>query len=1091
MYTSAATRHRVRPAVAAVLLLGLATVVPAAPPGDKGPAALKHLQYRSAGPAAGGRVCRVTGVPGDPLVYYAATASGGVWKSADGGLSWKGVFDEQTTSSCGSIAVAPSDANVVYVGTGEANTRGNIVEGDGIYKSTDAGKTWKHVWKQRGQIGTMIVHPHDPNIAFAAVLGRPFAPNPERGVYRTTDGGKTWKQVLAKDADAGASDVCFDPSNPKVVFAGFWQMRRRPWALDSGGPGSGLYMSRDGGDTWKQLGPAAKAGDDAVDTEGPGKGLPVGPWGKIGVAVSPADGQRVYALIEADKGGLYRSDDGGDNWRLVSSDQRLRQRAFYYTTLTPDPANPDVLYAPQVQLLKSIDGGRTWQVVRGPRHGDHHDLWIDPKNPKRMINGNDGGVNITGGAAWYSPPLPISQFYHVAADNRRPYHVSGAMQDLGTASGPSNSLSMGGIPRSEWHSVGGGEAGFTAPDPFDPEIIYAGEYGGVITRFDDRIRQSRNVSIYPFSAVGRGGEELHYRFQWTAPIVASRHEQGVVYHGANVLFRSPDGGNHWSAVSGDLTRNDKSKEKWSGGLTGDNTGVEIYCTIFALAESPKEKDLLWVGSDDGLVHLTRDGGKHWTNVTERIGGLPEWGTVVCIEPSHFDAGTAYVVVDNHRQGDNHPYLWRTTDFGESWRSLSGKLPQDACLHAVREDPKHEGLLFAGNDRGVFFSTDTGATWQPLGLNLPTVPVHDLVVKDDDLVVGTHGRSIWILDDLTPVRELTPKVTEQDVVFFQPVEATQWYYHFEQGGPGTGTNPPRGAILNYWLKSKPKGALTLEILDAAGKRVAKLSSKREPGAGGAPEGMEFLEEFGIRFGAALLPTQTGVNRFAWDLSYDAPSATVQGAVGWPPPSRVGPAVTPGSYTLKLKAGGKTYTQTLAMRRDPRSKTSAAELDEQLHTALAIREDLTRLATMINELRSLRTQITSRDDLLKGNRKAEPLVKLGKETVEKLDSLESRMQNPKAKIPYDLLAQKGGARLYSQLNNLYLLAIGNEGTPTEGLRTEYAEQRQELNALEVEFNSLKSRDLARLNDLARKLDLAGVVVPAEKKEAEKESGSKDTP
>jgi photosystem II stability/assembly factor-like uncharacterized protein len=947
------------------------------------------------------------------------------------------------------------------------------VAGNGIYKSTDAGKTWKHVWKQEGQIGTMIVHPTNPNVAFAAVLGHAFGPNPERGVYRTTDGGQTWQQVLRKDADTGASDVCFDPANPQILFAGLWQARRRPWEMTSGGPGSGLYVSHDGGDTWKQLGPRADA-----EATGPGKGLPSGIWGKVGVAVSPADGQRVFALIEAEKGGLYRSDDGGENWRLINASPTLRQRAFYYTTLTLDPKNPDVLYAPQVGMLKSIDGGASFQRIRGAHHGDHHDLWIDPTNPQRMIDGSDGGVDVSanGGTSWYAPPLPIGQFYHVAADNRVPYHVSGAMQDLGTASGPSNSLNGGGIGRGDWRSVGGGEAGFTAPDPFDPEIIYGGEYGGVITRYDDRTRTANNVSVYPVVAVGKGGEELRYRFQWTAPILASRHEPGVVYHGGNVLFKSTDGGRHWAAISPDLTRNEKGKQKWSGGpITGDNTGVEIYDTIFALAESPRDKNLLWVGTDDGLVQVSRDGGKAWTNVTANVKGLPEWGTVACIEPSPFDAGTAYVVVDAHRLDDPRPYLFRTTDFGQTWMSLASGLPQDICLHAVREDPKCSGLLYAGTDRGVSYSTDGGGTWQALRLNLPTVPVHDLVVKDDDLVVGTHGRSIWILDDLTAVRGLTAQVAAEDVHFFPPRPVTLWHYHFGPTGPGAGANPPAGAVLQYYLKAKPKGPLTLEVLDGEGKHVTKLKSKPAT----PPKDASGSAETDTDSGKAVLSQEVGVNRVVWVPTYDGPSATVAGAVGWPPPSDQGPTVLPGTYTLKLTADGKTLTQTIAVQPDPRSKVPASEREEQLKAALALRDDVARLARMVNQIRSLRQQITARNELLKDNTKAEPLRKLGKEVVEKLDSLEGRLHNPKARIPYDLLAQKGGAKLYSQLNNLYYQAIGSEGTPTQGLQEVYADYRQELHGLEGEFKNLTTGELARLNDLAKSLDLAGFLVPSSDK------------
>jgi photosystem II stability/assembly factor-like uncharacterized protein len=1070
-------RAAVRFAGLALLAFGLLGTAAAETPVDKGPPALKHLKYRSVGPAAGGRVCRVTGVPGDPLVYYTATASGGVWKSSDGGLTWKPIFDDQPTATAGSIAVAASNPNILYVGSGETNLRGNIVAGNGIYKSGDAGKTWTHVWKQEGQIGTMAIHPTNADIAFAAVLGHAFGPNPERGIYRTTDGGKTWTQVLKKDADSGASDVCIDPTNPQVVFAGLWQARRKPWEMTSGGPGSGLYVSHDGGDTWKQLGPPA--GGAGAEVEGPGKGLPAGPWGKVAVAVSPANSQRVFALIEAEKGGLYRSDDGGDNWRLVNGTPNLRQRAFYYMTLTLDPKNPDVVWAPQVQLLKSIDGGRTFNTVRGPHHGDHHDLWIDPTNPRRMINGNDGGLDVStnGGESWYSPPLPISQFYHVAADNRVPYHVSGAMQDLGTASGPSNSLNAAGIARSDWRNVGGGEAGFTAPDPFNPEVIYAGEYGGVITRYDDKARASYDVSIYPAVAVGKGGEELKYRFQWTAPILASRHEAGVVYHGSNVLFKSSDGGKNWLAISGDLTRNDKSKQKWSGGpITGDNTGVEIYCTVFALAESPKDKTILWAGSDDGLVQLSRDSGKTWTNVTGNIKGLPEWGTISCIETSPFEAGTAYVVADAHRLDDSRPYLFKTTDFGQTWKSLVGNLPQDVCLHAVREDPRSEGLLFAGTDRGVAFSSDGGTNWQQLRLNLPTVPVHDLVVKEDDLVVGTHGRSIWILDDLTAVRGLTAKLAAEDMHFFAPRSVIQWHYYRAQPGAGVGANPPRGAVLTYYLKAKPKGALSLEVLDSQGKEVTKLSSKRETSS--VPEeAAEALAEMGRRRGGKTrLTTEVGVNQVVWDMTYDGPSATVAGAVGWPPPLPLGPAILPGTYTLKLTAGGKTQTQSLTVNPDPRTKVQPAEREEQLRNALALRDDVARLAKIINQVRSLKEQITARNDLLKDNTKAEALVKLGKEMVEKLDSLEARLHNPKAKIPYDLLAQKGGAKLYSQLNNLYFLAIQSEGAPTQGLRESYSEQRRELYDLEGEFKTLTDGELARLNEMAKKLDLAGVLVPS---------------
>ncbi|HEX6976716.1 MAG TPA: hypothetical protein VF147_20050, partial [Vicinamibacterales bacterium] len=600
------------PTTLIALLLGAALAAQNAPAGavqaapdnaaKTAPAEFKALKYRSIGPAAGGRVSRVTGIPGDPTTYYAATASGGVWKSTDAGATWSPIFDDQPISSIGSIAVSPSNPNVVYVGSGEANIRGNVAAGNGIYKSVDAGKTWTHVWKQEGQIGTMVVHPSNPDIAFAAVLGHAFGPNSERGVYRTLDGGKSWEQVLKKDADAGASDIAMDPSNPAILFAGFWQARRLPWDLVSGGPSSGLYVSRDGGNTWKQL---------------TGNGLPEPNWGKVGVAVAPSDGRRVYALIEAEKGGLFRSDDGGENWELVNPSRALRQRAWYYSTITVNPVNADDLWFPQVPMLRSIDGGKTLKYIKGIHHGDHHDIWIDPKDPKRMISANDGGVDITtnGGETWFAPPLPISQFYHVSTDTRTPYHVAGAMQDLGTAQGPSASL-RGTISLGDWRPVGGGEAGHVVSDASDPNIVYAGEYLGIITRYDERTGESRNVSAWPENPSGHGSEDMKYRFQWTAPIAPSPHDPKVIYHGAQVIFRTVNGGQSWDVISPDLTRNDKAKQKWAGGpITGDNTGAEYYCTIFAIAESPLEKGLLWVGSDDGLVHVSRDAGRTWANVT--------------------------------------------------------------------------------------------------------------------------------------------------------------------------------------------------------------------------------------------------------------------------------------------------------------------------------------------------------------------------------------------------------------------------------------------------------------------------------------------
>ncbi len=1023
----------------------------------KGPAPFEGLKFRSIGPAAGGRATRAVGVPGDPNVYYLATASGGVWKSVDGGHTFKPVFDDQPIASIGSIAVAPSDPNVVYVGSGEANIRGNVAAGNGIYRSTDAGKTWTHVWTQEGQIGTMAVDPRDANVAFAAVLGHAFGPNPERGVYRTKDGGKTWQQVLKKDADTGASDVALDPSNPHVVFAGMWQARRRPWELLSGGPGSGLYVSRDGGDTWTPL---------------TGHGLPEGIWGKVGVAVAPSDGRRVYALVEAEKGGLFRSDDGGETWDRVNDHHALRQRAWYYSTMAVDPRNPDVVWFPQVPLLKTIDGGKTIQSIKGPHHGDHHDMWIDPVNPRRMATASDGGIDVSvdGGLSWFAPPLPISQFYHVAVDTAVPYHVFGAMQDLGTARGPSNSLTTVGINPSDWRGVGGGEAGHVVADPSDPDVLFAGEYGGYISRFDQRTGQARNVSVYPENPSGHGGEDLKYRFQWTAPIATSPHDPKVVYHGGNVLFRSADGGQTWKAISGDLTRNDKTKQRWSGGpITGDNTGVETYDTVFAIAESPREKGVLWVGSDDGLVHVSKDGGATWSDVTPK--GAPEWGTVDLVEPSPFDAGTAYVVFDDHRLDDMRPYLYRTTDYGRTWRSLAAGLPQDVYLHAVREDPKKRGLLYAGTERGVSFSNDDGATWRPLRLGLPTVAVHDLVVKDDDLVVATHGRSLWILDDLTAIREATPAVTSAEAILFPARPAVRWRY---RGGvdkeAGAADNPPRGAVIQYFLGKKAEKDFTMEILDGQGQVVRTLKSVAEPAEAppGDPDGFEDPPK-------PALAKDAGVQRAVWDLAYEG-APKIEGAKLDAGDPKHGPTAPPGTYTVRLNVGGKALTTSLVVERDPRVAAGAADLAEQLRLALEVRDALTRLTRGVDQLRAVRRQVQDRVDLWKPDPRAAELVAAGTTLVGKLDALESRLHNPKAQVVYDILAQKGGAKLYSRMAPLYDAVLETDGAPTQGMRETFAEQREELSLDLAELKGLFSTDLGALNRLARERELEGVIVPA---------------
>lgn len=1059
------TSRRVREgAVCALVLLGLVGVSGRAIAAAAGKGAEKpwfsKLKFRSVGPAIGGRVARVSGVAGDPLTWWVATAQGGVWKSTDGGVKFSPVFDEQPVSSVGSIAVAPSDPNVVYVGSGEANIRGNVAPGNGIYKTTDAGKSWRHVWNQVGQIGTLVVHPTDPDVAYAAVLGHAFGPNPERGVYRTEDGGVSWKRVLFVDDETGASDVALDPGNPRILFAGTWQAVRRPWDLQSGGPGGGLWRSKDGGESWERL---------------TGKGLPAGIWGKVGVRVAPSDSRRVYALIEAgeETGGLYRSDDGGDSWEQASSHHAIRQRAWYYSVLTVDPKNPDVVWIPQVNMLRSIDGGKTIHSVDGFAHGDHHDLWIDPVDPRRMIAGNDGGfeLSVDGGESWRAPKLALAQLYNLDVDDREPYHLGGTIQDQGTASGPSNSLKHGGIGLAEWISAGGGEAGDFVYDEKDPGVVYAGEYAGYLSHFDEQSGQARMITIYPTSNSGRGAEELRHRFQWTAPIATSPHDPTVLYHGAEVLFRSTDRGATWTPISPDLTRDDPAKQKWAGGpITGDNTGVEVYDTIFSIAESPLEAGAIWVGTDDGLVQLTRDGGQSWKRVTPP--GLPEWGTVEAIEPSRFAAGTAYVVVDAHRLDDARPYLWRTRDWGATWESLAGGLPQDVHLFAVREDPEREGLLFLGHERGVSMSRDGGRSWEALRLNLPTVAVVDLEVRHGDLVLATRGRSFWILDDLTPLRRWSDEVRAEPIHLFDARPARRWRSSGDWGATldGAAENPPYGAIVHYWLAEKPKGEAVLEVLDGAGNVLRRLTSTARPARAEEDDPDEPEPE-----PKAALAAEAGLHRAVWDLRLEGARRLENAKIDFGDPE-TGPLALPGVYTLRLTVDGRVATARAEVLADPRSPAGPAELAANQAFMLELRDAITRVVDRVEEIRWIRPQVADLVKRLDGQPGREELVAAGRAAVAELDAIERELHNPDAQVAYDILAQKRGVKIHSLLTMVYGWGIGeSDHAPTQGMREVAAEETAKLGAVEARLARFRATELARLEELARTAGLPRVLPP----------------
>ena len=1032
-----------------------------AAPVEKSPDDYGALTFRVIGPAIGGRVSRVAGVPGNPDVFYFAAAQGGVWKSEDAGKSFAPIMDEVPMSaSMGAIALAPSDPNVVYAGGGEANPRGNVMVGWGIWKSTDAGKTWTHQWKNKGQIGTIAVDPRNADVAFAAVLGSPFGPAQARGVYRTLDGGKNWVRVLFKDLDTGASDVALDPHNPRIVYAGLWQMRRKPWELQSGGPGSGLYRSTDGGDTWTEL---------------KGAGLPEGIWGKVGVRVAPSDGQRVYALIEAEKGGLYRSDDGGANWHLQNPARALRQRAWYYTTFSIDPQDPDTLWFPQVPLLRSTDGGKTITQVVGPHHGDHHDLWVDPLDTRRVIAGHDGGVDIStdGGKTWSHPDLPLGQFYNIDVDDRTPWRVGGTIQDWGTASGPNMLPKGGGVVLPDWVGAGGGEAGDFRYDARKPGRVYASEYGGYLSEYDEGTGQYRALHIYPINLSGIHGKDLKYRFQWTSPIEISPHDPAVFYHGGNLLFRSADRGTSWQAISPDLTRNDKATQGWSGGpITGDITGVETYGTIFAIRESTREAGHIWVGTDDGRVQLTRDGGAHWSDITPRA--MPAWGTVEHIEVSPHRDGAAWAVVEARRMDDQRPWLFRTTDYGASWQQMASGLPQDQPLFVLREDPQDPQLLYAGGERGLWLSRDGGASWSEVKQGLPPVAVADIEIRHGALVLGTR-RGIWALDDLHILRAAGDAPAQDALRLFQAQPAIRWQLDHSWGDQGAMPAPPYGLRVAYWLKEAPKGEIRAEILDGSGHIIRTLSSVLVPlkypvDDADSPDAETYANEDPT----PALSGDAGINTAVWDLRMSG-ARRIASKVDAGDPEE-GPLVAPGTYRLRLVVGNEQREQEIQVLPDPRSPATPEQLQANVAFTVAARDAMDRVARNVELLQAVRAQAhdviersAARDDAAALRASAEALAARAR-------TLEYALHNPDAEVFYDVLAGRdGGAKLYGQFALLPDLAQDADYQPTQGMRERMDELLAQLAVIEVGVQSMRDTELAAFEKASTALALPRVILP----------------
>ena len=1060
------------------LLVSAFLVVPAvassqrtAPPPAVAESLFKQLKYRHIGPE-GNRVSAVAGVIGDPNVYYAGAASGGIFKTSDGGLHWEPIFDSMPVSSIGALAVAPSDPNVVWAGTGESSIRSNVSLGWGIFKSTDAGKTWvRSGLDSTGRIGRIVVHPTNPDVVYASAVGRSYGPQQQRGVYRTSDGGKSWERVLFVDENTGAYAVAMDPTNPRILYASTWQFVIHTWGRKSGGTGSGIWKSVDGGTTWKRL---------------TGNGLPTKPFGKVDLAVARTNPNRVFALIEtsdgvplpgveAESGELWRSDDAGAKWELVSHDRELAGRTQYYTRMAVAPDNENEAYFLTSNWTKTLDGGKTsinppFSEVPG---GDHHDIWIDPTNAKRMAVGHDGGISITTnrGKTWNPVQLPIAQMYHVTVDTRIPYFVYGNRQDGPSARGPSNSRT-GDIPRGMWHSVGGGESGWATPDPEDPNLVWSsasgfGSVGGIVSRYDVRTGISNSIEIWPEMTAGHSAREVKYRFNWTFPVVISPHDRNTVYVGSQHVHTTNDGGKTWRLLSPDLTRNDTTRQVLSGGLTPDNIGVEYAGVVFAIAESKLEKGQIWAGTNDGLLQLTRDGGKTWTNVSPSGGGVPEWGTVSNIAPSRYDAGTAYVTVDGHQVDNREPWVYRTSDYGKSWKLIVNGIPKTplSYAHWVKEDPVRRGLLYLGAENALYVSFNDGELWQPLQSNLPHAPVHDITVQEhfNDLVIATYGRGFWILDDITPIQQLTTDVTAKEVHLFAPRPAyrfrfaeppmSAWY------DPVTGQNPPYGASINYWLKSS-KDSVSIALLDTSGKEVRTIKDA---------------------------PKAAGINRVTWNLLLEqtkeplvrvaplyAPNIRAEMA-GKASPSlgRVALLAAPGRYTVRLRVGDQEFTQPLELRKDPNTPGSEEDIAAQGALAGELSRALDSVVDMTNTIEGVRVQIAT----------LKALAKDQKDVVTAADSLEQKFIGVEEQLTQLRITGRGQdlirypAKTGEKLGYLINDIGSTDNAPTASQREVGGVLRQRARAAREELDRIIQGDLDRFNRLLRDKGLGAIFARVE--------------
>jgi photosystem II stability/assembly factor-like uncharacterized protein len=1017
---------------------------------QKAPDILANLKFRNLGPgSAGGRVTAVAGIPGNPSVYYVGSAGGGVFKTIDGGLTWKPIFEHESTASIGAIALAPSNPNFIWVGTGEANIRNDVIDGHGVYFSPDAGHSWKLMGLfQTQQISAIAIDPGDPNTVFVGALGHSWAPNVDRGVYKTTDGGKTWRKVLFVTDSTGVSDLALAAGNPKVIFAAMWEFRRYPWTLVDGGPNSALYRSTDGGETWQKL----------------TKGLPEPPLGRIAVAVAPTNPDHVYALIGAKQGMLWQSTDMGDSWSEVTNNRSLDVRAFYFSKMVVSPVDENKVYFLSFNLLESDDGGKTSHVADRGVHSDHHALWVDPKNPDRIIQGGDGGVflSMDGSKSWrFLDGLAIEQFYQVATDSRAPYDICGGLQDNSAWCGPSSDLANNNVPGTAWYTTTGGDGEYSVPAPSDPDIVYSDSQNGSIARLDLKTHISRSIRPYLEGVEEEKPSDLKYRFNWTTPIAVSPTDANEVYIGGNVLFKSTDGGKTWDPISPDLTRNDKTKQEMSGGpINHDLSGAETYGTIISFTLAPSDPKVIWVGTDDGNVQVTRNGGKDWTNVTSHISGAPEWARVYQVGVSPFNAGSAYVVYDAHMLDNRHPYAYRTTNYGASWQKITDGLP-DAPVYVVRENPNKAGFLVAGTDIGLYYSSDHGDHWTALKANFPTVPVYDIafVKNTHDLVVGTHGRGVFVLDNIRPLEELTTENTATAFHLFTPSEGTIFHRWRSDEGQHSGfaaPNSPDGVTIDYYLKSELK---------------ASPEQKREHHT---PVKIAVTDENGDPVTTEYGPSEAGINRFVWSMRYDGPEML---KTAQPPemgeffnPNR-GPQVVPGTYKISVTVNGQTETQTATVVQDPNLHIDPAVFRAQRDAALRGRSETSAMNEMLNRIDAMQKELTdfaadiqsSKDEELQV--KYRPVLARGRELGKKLSTIKDAFIDPSVQpnVPEDSIHSL--ARLQSQVMQVGFRGAAGYGEMPNPMIMERAKLLYgQLDEQLGKFNELLKTDAAEYNQMA---------------------------